>query len=910
MSAPTATPTTHPSTSAAVASLSFSAQRLALCQAWPQSLTQATTAQTCLAQLSALADDYLRQLWQGFPLLAQQACLCAVGGYGRGEVYPYSDIDLLCLLPETSNSALDAQWEAFFGACWDAGLEVASSVRSVKQCLAESAQDLSVQTALLEARYLAGNQALFAQLQGEFGHAMQAPAFMQAKRAEARARHAKYQYTAYSLEPQVKEGVGSLRDVQLLYWLLRAAGLGHDWQHFWQDLQAAQILTASEAAELERSWGFLAGVRCRLHLLAERGEDRLLFDWQTSLALALGYQHQDQDPQAKRGVMRSASGLMMRDYYSAVKSVGQILQIALLGLEAKLHPEGAAQAPLDDARFLAAGGRLELAQADIFEREPAAILAAFACLQRHPDLSGFSAATLRALQKDRERIDADFRAQKNNQEQFLALFQAPRGVTRVMRLLNETGVLERYLPAFAITVGQTQHDLMHAYTVDQHILRVLANVRRFFLPEFAEELPACSALAQDFARPWLLSVAALFHDIAKGRGGDHSTLGAQEVEAFAQLHGLSAADSELLVFIVREHLILSQVAQKQDLSDPQVIADFAARMGSERHLRALYLFTVADIRGTNPQLWSVWKGQLLHTLYQRAKQVLAGAQMAQEAEIAQRQELARQELARLALPHEAQTRFWNTLEPGYFLRHEAADIAWHTRMLSKVMAQHPYFNAGRGQGTGQSAGQGGEHAAPEVAAPILVFARAKTVNEGLQVLVYARDRHDLFARICAFFGQANLSVMSAKIYTTPDGWALDTFELVTHEMPEHYRELLSMIEAGLVQELSRAAPLPAAQRGRVSRRVRHFPLQPRVELKQIEQSESCELEVSCADRVGLLYAIALVLAEQKVNMQSAKIVTLGERVEDFFVVNSPALQQAQGREALSGALLAALQQGG
>ncbi|MFI0546388.1 MAG: [protein-PII] uridylyltransferase [Brachymonas sp.] len=877
----------------------FSARKNQLWASLPAQALDAPSLQTLQSAYAHLLDDFLQQQWQRFAQLQAHGCLCAVGGYGRAELYPHSDVDVLCLLPADASEAVQQDWEAFFSACWDAGLCLASSVRNPEQCVQEAVADLTVQTTLLEMRHLAGARDLGLQMQSALRQQSDAALFWQAKQSEQDLRHAKHGHSAYALEPNCKESPGGLRDMHLLHWGMRLPTDAAPEQAFWQVAQQCELLDVQQAQSLAASWAFVASVRCHLHLLAQRGEDRLLFDWQIPLAQAMGYTHVQE---ASSGAIytRSASAALMRDYYAAVKHGRQLLEIARLRLDARLAAQPCVSEPLDED-FAICAQRLQLRGPADFVHQPQLLWRAFAHYQAMPALKGFDADMLCSYYQVQAQLPDALRAGSGSHAAFLQILQAPRGMTRVLRYMNALSFLQCYLPAFAPIVGQTQHDLMHAYTVDQHILLVLANVRRFFLPEFASELPECTRVAADLEQPWVLWLAALFHDIAKGRGGDHSSLGAQDAADFAAAAGLAAQDADLLVFLVREHLLLSQVAQKQDLSDPQVIADFAARMPSVRHLSALYLFTVADIRGTNPKLWSDWKGQLFSTLYRYSLRLLRGQGLDEAGVVTQRQAQASQELARLALPHQAQTAFWASVDAQYFLRFEAAEIAWHTRVLSKLMAQHPYFR------TAAPAAQ--EHP------PAWVFARPAPRGQGLQVLVYARDQQDLFARICAFFDRVSLSVMEAKIYTAPNGWVLDSFELVTHEMPEHYRELLSMIEAELAQALQARQPLPVPRQGRLSRRVRHFPMRPLLKLQALPgniaggaaNSAAMQLDLACADRVGLLYSIARVLAAQAVNLQSAKIVTLGERVEDRFVLHAPQLQEPGAQEGLLAALQAAIE---
>jgi [protein-PII] uridylyltransferase len=423
-----------------------------------------------------------------------------------------------------------------------------------------------------------------------------------------------------------------------------------------------------------------------------------------------------------------------------------------------------------------------------------------------------------------------------------------------------------------------QHDLFHVYTVDQHILMVLRNVRRFFIPEHAHEYPFCSQLAAGWDKPYILYVAALFHDIAKGRGGDHSQLGAREVRAFCRQHEIDKEDAKLIEFLVREHLTMSRVAQKEDLGNPEVIKAFAKRVKNERYLTALYLLTVSDIRGTSPKVWNAWKGKLLEDLYRYTLRVLGGRMPDLGAEVEARKREALVQLQLYALPFEGHKKLWDTLGVDYFMRHDASDIVWHTRHLARHVGQ----------------------------AKAIVRARLSPVGEGLQVLVYTPDQPDLFARICGYFDQAGFSILDAKIHTANNGHALDTFQVVSSMLPEHNRELISMVESELQHTIETAGPLPPPSRGRVSRRVKSFPIAPRVQLAPDEKAQKWLLSISASDRAGLLYCIARVLARHHINLQLAKISTLGERVEDTFLVDGPELQQNKKQIEIETELLEAL----
>ncbi len=851
----------------------YRAGKTALLSSLAQSGPSSRGIRSLLQKLARHADAMLHRLWQRADFPAD-CTLVAVGGYGRGELFPNSDVDVLLLLPNgtqiDADQALKTRIENFIGSCWDCGLEIGSSVRTLAECLEESAKDVTVQTSLLEARWLAGSKDNFATLRLQLDAALDPKAFFVAKTLELRQRHNKFEDTPYALEPNCKESPGGLRDLQVVLWVARAAGFGKSWE----ELARNGLATAFEVRQIKSNESLLSLIRARLHLLAGRREDRLVFDLQTVVAESFGYK--SQAPDGSR-LPRRASESLMRRYYWAAKAVTQLNQILLLNIEERLNPNTQPLRPLNE-RFFEKAGRIEVASDDLYVREPHAILETFLIFQTTPGVNGLSARTLRALYNARGVMDTKFRSDPVNRQTFLQILQQNQGITHAMRLLNQTSVLGRYLWVFRKIVGQMQHDLFHVYTVDQHILMVLRNVRRFLMAEHSHEYPMCSQLAAGWDRPWILYVAALFHDIAKGRGGDHSELGCKDVRTFCRQHGIATEDAQLIEFLVREHLSMSRIAQKEDLSNPEVIEAFAKRVGNERYLTALYLLTVADIRGTSPKVWNAWKGKLLEDLYRYTLRVLGGGAPDPRAEVESRKREALTMLALHAEPFESHKALWATLDVSYFMRHEAADIAWHARQLARHV------------GTEKS----------------VVRARRSSAGEGMQVLVYTPDAADLFARICGYFEEAGLSILDAKIHTARNGYALDTFQVISPILTEHYRELVAMVEAELVRAIAVVGPLLPAGKGRVSRRVKSFPIAPRVDLRPDEKGQRWLLSVSASDRVGLLYSIARVLARHRINLQLAKVTTLGERVEDTFLIEGPELQQNRAQIAIETELLEAL----
>lgn len=816
-----------------------------------------------LTQLRRNVDAALTKAWDesGMP---REIALVAVGGYGRGELFPHSDVDVLILLNGTPDAGLQEKLEKLVQLFWDIGLEIGHSIRTVEECLAESAADITVQTSLLEARLVTGNRALFHVLQERCAAAMDPRAFFQAKTLEMRQRHIKYEDTPYSLEPNCKESPGGLRDLQVIIWVAKAAGLGDSWSK----LAQRGLLTATEARQLKQKERAFKDIRIRLHIYTNRREDRLVFDIQTPIAETFGFKTTD---------TRRASEYLMQRYYWAAKAVTQLNTILLQNIEAQLFPQQVVPQKIND-RFNELNGFLDIAHDDTFEQTPSAMLEVFLLLAQHPELKNMSARTMRALWHARFKIDNAFRRDPHNHALFMQIIQGKRGVTHALRRMNQTSVLGRYLPNFRRIVGQMQHDLFHVYTVDQHILMVVRNVRRFTMSEHAHEYPFCSQLMANFGQAWILYIAALFHDIAKGRGGDHSKLGMADARQFCEQHGVSAENTELIVFLVEHHLSMSQVAQKQDLSDPDVIQQFADSVKDERHLTALYLLTVADIRGTSPKVWNAWKGKLLEDLYRITLRVLGGEAPSADRELKNTQQEAIKTLRLYGLEADAHEKFWQQLDVAYFLRHDASDIAWQTRSFyDRIDSPVP-----------------------------LVKCRLAPIGEGVQVAVYTKDRADLFARICSYFDEKNFSILDVKIHTTKKNYALDAFLISAPVFAKNYRDIINLIEHELAELLKSYGPLPPPIRGRLSRQSRTFPINPTVDLRPDERGQYYLLSVSANDRTGLLYTISNVLAKYKINLHTAKIMTLGERVEDVFVIDGPILNHPRNQIQLETDLLQAL----
>ena len=813
-----------------------------------------------LRKQTQLADKLLKSIWLQTNIHAD-VCLIAVGGYGRGELFPYSDIDLLILLPKQLNVELNAQIEAIIGQFWDIGLNVGHSVRTLAECINEAAQDVTVQTNLLEARLLVGSTANYQNFITEIDAIMQPAVFFAAKFKEQDNRHAKFNDTAYSLEPNIKESPGGLRDLHMILWLARSQRLGKNWV----ELAKNNIVTDSELRQIKRHERNLQTLRIRLHYLAKRREDRLLFDYQNELAANLNYVTTSR---------KRASEQLMQSYYRSVKYISLINEILIKVLEITLTVNKPVILPIN-AYFDAKNNQLEAKTARTLQHHPATILESFLLLQQHPELTGMGANLLRELQRIKKLVNRDFRDNPENKTLFLKILSQQNGVNHSLRRMNNYGILGHYIPAFGRIVGQMQHDLFHIYTEDEHILNVLGNLRRFAKPELKHEFPLCSQLFAAFEKPFLLYLAALFHDIAKGRGGDHSSLGTLDAKRFCRLHGLAKDETNLVAWLVEAHLKMSSTAQKMDLSDPSVIEQFARFVKTEKRLKALYLLTVADIRGTSPAVWNAWKARLLESLFYATKRVLNDEAFSVQQTIANRQQEAVNKLNKFGLSTQSYQSLWDKLGEAYFVRFEPDEIAWQSRLLT------PHVHSDK---------------------PI-VRARLSPNGDGIQVMIYTRDQDDLFARICNFFDRMACNIAQAKIYTSNHGYALNNFIVLDQSGKSvSYSGLLKFIETELSVKIT-ASSIESPLEGRVSRQVKHMPFTTQVDIRADDDSNNHMLEIIAGDRPGLLANIAFIFLQLGVGLHNAKINTLGNRAEDSFLIS------AKHQQALNTAQIEALQEG-
>ncbi|QDC43910.1 [protein-PII] uridylyltransferase [Methylophilus medardicus] len=805
-------------------------------------------AKTLLQQHTRVLDQLLRDLWRSYALPASVS-LIAVGGYGRGEMFPHSDIDLLILMPEVSDADLQTEVESLIGTLWDIGLNIGHSVRTLQECLDEAKLDVTIMTNLLEARWLTGHRPTFNALTQSLQAQLDQGRFFAEKLREQQIRHAKFHDTAYNLEPNIKESPGGLRDLHMILWVAQSQGLGKDWS----GLVDAGLLSRSQANQLKQHERLLHNLRIRLHLLANRREDRLVFDFQNTLAEQMGYQTTPQ---------KRASEQLMQGFYRSARAIIIENEVLLKRMHARVNPPSEPPTVIDED-FTLSQGLLSVQTPDLFQRKPGALLRCFQLLQQHPAITGFSAPLVRALQDAQPLIDRSFRQNAAHKALFLQILQSREGVHRGMRRMNRYGILGRYIPVFGRVIAQMQHDLFHVYTVDEHTLNVLRNLRRFAKPDLRHEFPLCSQLFNDFSQPHLLYLAAIFHDIAKGRGGDHSQLGTIDARRFCRSLGLAKADIDLVAWLVEAHLKLSSTAQKSDLSDPDVIEAFAQFVGSEYRLTALYLLTVADIRGTSPNVWNAWKAKLLESLFLQTRRVLQQS-LNTEAQLRLRKQEVLQKLSSFNLKESSVQPLWEAFGGGYFSRFDSDEIAWQSRLLM------PH----------------------QQSAKPIVRARLSPKGDGIQVMIYSRDQREIFARICHFFDSMQYNIVQAKIYTTAHGYALDNFIVLEPETRQiSYNGLLKHIEQGLNDKLLGHDSMPAPIRGRVSRQVKHMPIATQIHLQPVVSQYNHaltfqQLNVVANDRPGLLASMALIFHQLGIELHNAKINTLGNRVEDSFLISA------------------------
>jgi [protein-PII] uridylyltransferase len=819
-------------------------------------------------------EQLLLLAWRKLVPFVENVSLVAVGGYGRGELHPCSDVDLLILLgDDLAGSLPKTEIEAFVQLLWDAGFYLGHSVRTVAECAEDAAADVVTTTTFMESRLLAGSKKLLSGMLEATSPERIWPgrAFFQAKFEEQQARHARYHETAYNLEPNIKEGPGGLRDIQMISWVTRRH-LGARTLH---GLVENGFINEREHRDLVGGQRSLWRIRYALHLLAGRGEDRLLFDFQRQIAERFGFTDSDTSLAVEQ---------FMQLYYRTVMRLERLNESLLQLFQEALSPDTPVEIRELGEDFRARNGYLEPASDTVFVRRPAALMELFVLLARDQTLRGVTAATIRAIREHLYLVDDAFRQSAEVNGYFLELLRQPEGVYTQLQRMNRYGLLAAFIPAFGNIVGRMQYDLFHVYTVDQHTLFVVRNLRRFAYGKYQERFPHARLVFKRIARPELLYLAAMFHDIAKGRGGDHSELGAADAAQFCARLDIEPAEHEMVAWLVRHHLLMSQTAQRKDLSDPVNIQRFAELAGNTRYLDHLYLLTVADIAGTSPKLWNNWKNKLLWELYLAAGDALRRglenpikrATRARETRAA-----ALSRLLRRGADPERINALWETLPEYAFWRLNPDQLEWTTEVVVRAPGAAQHISVRPVQPHGVS-----------------------------ELLVCVPDHDGLFAAITSVLDEMALDVMSARVLTTNDGRSYDLFQL----MDQHGEVINEVDAAELVGRLERATseeqPRAPVTR-KMPRRLRHFTTPPEIHFSDDPDLAGTVLHLQCTDQPGLLSRVAAAIHRQNVQVHNARIATFGERVEDTFLVSDARHRPltAECMNALAGAIRQHLDQG-
>lgn len=801
-----------------------------------------------LDQLMAIAWSHFR--WP----LPHQAALVAVGGYGRGELHPCSDIDIMLLFDRVDPNDYQESISGFLALLWDIGLDLGASVRTIEQCYEEARNDITIATNLIESRTVCGDPSLQSEMYNRVTSegAWTDKEFFKAKLAEQKARHEKTNNTEYNLEPNLKNSPGGLRDLQTVGWVAKR----HFGATYIRDLVDHGFLTEAELETLNKGELYLWTVRYALHMLCKRREDRLLFDHQRALAAYFGYQDQE-------GAL--AVEQFMSKYYRVAMAMSEFNDMLLQHFDEAILRIDDEQSirPLNN-RFQIHNDYLEVIHDTVFDHHPFALMELFVLMAQHSEIQGVRASTIRLVRNHRHLINDSFRNDIRNTSLFMELLRSPEGVSTELKRMNRYGILGLYLPEFGKIVGQMQHDLFHIYTVDAHTLKVIQVMRQFRHREHRERFSIAHRIVNQLPKIELLYIAGLYHDIAKGRGGDHSELGAEDVVAFCRRHHLGKWDTHLVAWLVRNHLKMSMTAQRRDISDPEVIHAFAMEVRDLVHLDYLYVLTVADINATNHTLWNNWRAMLLRQLYMETKRALRRGlenPINKEDRIEQVQHEAMLLLARQRIPEQKVREHWALLGDDYFLREDAHNIAWHTRAI----LEH------------------GDDPLPLV----LIRKTSYRVFEGAtEIFIYSEDLPTLFPATVAAMDQLHLNIQDARIILTDHGRSLNTYTVLTEDNQplSENPEYLAKIQRHLTEELDDPEDYPEIIQRRVPRQLKLFTTPTRLTLSNDPSLQQTILEVVTPDRPGLLARIGRIFVAFNISVRKAKISSIGERVEDFFFI--------------------------
>ncbi len=822
-------------------------------------------------------DQLLSVIWRQFNLDQHPGvALLAVGGYGRKEQHPASDIDILILIPEFPSETLQQKLSDFITFLWDLGVDLGHSTRSLPECLEEGRNDLSIATNLFEARLVAGSSEAFLALEDAINGPEFWPSvdFFHAKVQELKRRHERFGESGNQLEPNLKEGPGGLRDLQTIAWITK--------RHYEVDalrelIERGFILT-DEYNTLCVGRDFLWKARFALHRLTGRKEDRLLFDHQRRLTSMLGFDGGGNPIKAVED--------MMQQYYRTVTAIARMTEMLLQHFEEEICLRDQQESRVElNQRFLLRNGYIEVRHPELFALHPPSLLEVFLLLQQYPDAKGVRASTIRQIRRHLHLIDDAFRNDIICHSLFMDILRRPVGVYHEFKRMHTYGVLSRYIPAFENLVGRMQFDLFHLYTVDEHILMVLRYVRRLSDPRHKDEIPAASELFMHLRKPELLYLAALFHDIGKGRGGDHSTLGAVDAREFCLAHGIGEEDTQLIVWLVEQHLTMSMIAQRKDITDPDIINDFALTVVDQEHLDYLYLLTIADIRGTNPELWNGWRASLLAELYRRTSQwidAMTSPDVSQAEIVADTRLTALRMLTEEDIDESEVIKVWQNLPPEYFRRHSPQTVVWHTHMLLAASPEND----------------------------IQIEFMPRSVQQATKLAIYAKAHRRYFSLVTCTIAHFALNIVDARIFTIDDEMSLDTFSLLESDGSPCEDEIkLGELRNRLIEVLRNPELPPPPVHRRLPRRLKSFEVPVQIHIDNPEHRNYTQLEIIAQDRPGLLADIGCAIYAAGFEIQVARIATAGERAEDTLQITTPQHQPLSlpEQESLRETLLASLE---
>ncbi|WP_414628697.1 bifunctional uridylyltransferase/uridylyl-removing protein GlnD [Vibrio diazotrophicus] len=800
---------------------------------------------------SEYMDLLLHRLWQHFGFIDNpELSLVAVGGYGRGELHPLSDIDILIISNKKIAEETERKVSEFITLLWDLRLEVGHAVRTVDECSEIGRSDLTVATNLQEARLLAGSEDTFHRLKMLIHSESFWPSetFYKAKIQEQRERHARYHDTTYNLEPDIKSTPGGLRDIHTLSWVAR--------RHFGAtslyEMSRYGFLTDAEYRELVECQDFLWRVRFALHMELKRYDNRLTFGLQAQVAEHLGFV----------GEGNRAVEMMMKEFYRTVRRVAELNKMLLKLFDQAILNNGEECEPVVlDEDFQRRGSLIEARKPALFQARPETILDMFLHIANDSTIDGVAPATMRQLRTARRRLNKFLHTIPEAREKFMELVRHPNALHRAFSLMHKLGVLAAYLPQWSQIVGQMQFDLFHAYTVDEHSIRLLKHINTFGDPANHDRHPICCEIYPKLQKKELLILAAIFHDIGKGRGGDHSEIGAGEAYDFCIEHGLSKPEAKLVSWLVLNHLLMSVTAQRRDIYDPEVIIEFAKKVRDEEYLEYLVCLTVADICATNPELWNSWKRTLLAELFYSTQRALRrGLENPVDVRdrIRHNQQLASALLRKEGFNSREIELLWQRFKADYFLRHTHKQIAWHcTHLLRHKDPTQP-----------------------------LVILSKRAPRGGTEIFVYTKDQPSLFAKVVGELDRRNLNVHDAQIMTSKDGYVLDTFMVLDQNGSVIEEARHQALSKHIVNVLKSESALELKTR-RLPRQLKHFTVKTTIDFLPTRSKKRTLMEFVALDTPGLLATVGATFSELNLDLHAAKITTMGERAEDLFILTSP-----------------------